>query len=220
MTHRFSRVAPASWLVLLLLLVLSLGCLASPALDANQWTHKTRSVWNKAVGLAQSKAHAVMMPAHLALALFSEPGGLASSVATKSQSDAKAIRAQLQKKVDSIPSQKPPPSEVRAGQLLLDVMQQALQLRDTSRDSHVAVDHVLLALTHDKTVGAILQSAGLTATKIANALTAVRGNKKVQSENAETTYEALEKYGVDLISLVRRSCSSIASAASHLPTRR
>jgi ATP-dependent Clp protease ATP-binding subunit ClpB len=75
----------------------------------------------------------------------------------------------------------------------------ALDLAATMKDDYVATEHLLIAIAGtESSAQKLLTDAGLTESGLRESLTAVRGNRRVTSEDAESTYEALEKYSVDL----------------------
>ena len=86
-----------------------------------------------------------------------------------------------------------------ASAALTRVLAKALELISEMGDDYVATEHLLLALTIvDTSVRPLLAEHGVTEDPLREAITAVRGNRKVTSQEAEATYEALEKYAVDL----------------------
>ena len=86
-----------------------------------------------------------------------------------------------------------------ASAALTRVLAKALDLMKEMGDDYVATEHLLLALAVvDSPVKTLLAEHGSTRTALRQAITAVRGNRKVTSQDAEATYEALEKYAVDL----------------------
>ena len=79
------------------------------------------------------------------------------------------------------------------------MLAQSLDLAGSMKDDYVATDHLLVAIaTVESPAQKVLTDAGLTADGLREAITAVRGNRRVTSESAEASYESLEKYSVDL----------------------
>ena len=68
-------------------------------------------------------------------------------------------------------------------------------------DSYIAQDHVLAALIKDSSIAAVLKEAGLTEEVIKTAIDQIRGNRRVDSKNAEQGFDALGKYATDLTAL-------------------
>ena len=71
-------------------------------------------------------------------------------------------------------------------------------------DDYVSTEHILLALTDDRSVSGILERNGVTHDAILQALTAIRGGQRITSQDPESTYKSLEKYGRDLTALARQ----------------
>lgn len=70
-------------------------------------------------------------------------------------------------------------------------------------DSYIAQDHIILALIQDSTISPILKEAGVTEATVKTAVTQTRGNRRVESKNAEQGFDALQKYAVDLTALAQ-----------------
>ena len=68
-------------------------------------------------------------------------------------------------------------------------------------DSYIAQDHILSALLKDPSIATVIKEAGLTEAVLKTAIDQVRGNRRVESKNAEQGFEALQKYAVDLTAL-------------------
>tara|TARA_R110002050_G_scaffold217218_4_gene353274 strand:- start:391 stop:2316 length:1926 start_codon:yes stop_codon:yes gene_type:complete len=83
----------------------------------------------------------------------------------------------------------------------LELFQKALKIQSEKGDTFLALDHILLACCDDKDVYQCMSSEGLTREKLQAATKEVRGNRKVNAATAESTYEALEKYGTDFTQL-------------------
>jgi ATP-dependent Clp protease ATP-binding subunit ClpA len=92
-------------------------------------------------------------------------------------------------------------SDLGLSSSIQNVIKSAQNLQLKSGDTHISVDHLLLALHEDKDVHQILEENGLTVGKMQTSISQVRGNKKITNDNGEATYEALSKYGTDLVTL-------------------
>ena len=68
-------------------------------------------------------------------------------------------------------------------------------------DSYIAQDHILLALIKDSSIAPVLKEAGLTENVLKTAIEQIRGNRRVDSKNAEQGFDALNKYATDLTAL-------------------
>jgi ATP-dependent Clp protease ATP-binding subunit ClpB len=103
--------------------------------------------------------------------------------------------------LDSLPKQQPPPESVYADSALREVLRGAQRFKKEQKDSFVAVDHLLRALLRDKKVALILKPLGVLAEGVDKKVQQIRGGRQVTGKQAEETYEALSKYGQDLVAL-------------------
>jgi ATP-dependent Clp protease ATP-binding subunit ClpB len=131
--------------------------------------------------------------------LWSDEAGLARSLCKKAGVDAQAVARGLQKLLVRQPVQDPPPPEVGLSNSLFKLLRAAQELQKSQGDSHLAIDHIISVLHQDKDVGAVLNENGLTKPKLEQAVKETRGGRKVDSKSAEDSYEALSKYGHDLV---------------------
>jgi ATP-dependent Clp protease ATP-binding subunit ClpB len=145
--------------------------------------------------LAQTKGHIEVTPLHLASVLFSDPNQLGVQLLQKAQVSGggthvtvEGVQESIAKALKKLPSQDPPPSDLRMSARFVKVLQAAQKLQKAQKDSHTAVDHLLLALYEDPDVSAALSSVGLTKRKMEDAAKAMRGTRKVTGMNAEATY--------------------------------
>jgi ATP-dependent Clp protease ATP-binding subunit ClpA len=83
----------------------------------------------------------------------------------------------------------------------LKVLREAQSLQKTMHDSYIAQDHILLALLKDPSISSVIKDTGLTEAALKTAIEQTRGNRRVESKNAEAGFDALQKYAVDLTAL-------------------
>lgn len=151
--------------------------------------------------LAKEQGHAMMLPIHIAVALFADEGGLANRMAEKAGADSKALTRNFNRKLNRIPSQYPAPDEVRLSPACSEVLNKATKLQGQNGDSHLSVDQLLLAVASDKEVAECFDASGLQKSRLEQAVKDTRGGRKVESAGAEDCFEALKKYAVDMVSL-------------------
>jgi ATP-dependent Clp protease ATP-binding subunit ClpB len=87
------------------------------------------------------------------------------------------------------------------GRAAQDVLNRAEKQAGTMRDDYVSTEHILMALTQDSSVKGVLERHGVTHDAILQALQSIRGGQRVTSQDPESTFQALEKYGRDLTAL-------------------
>jgi ATP-dependent Clp protease ATP-binding subunit ClpB len=173
-------------------------------LDPNTMTEKTRAALSAAQELAQSRRHAQVDPLHVAAALFDDADGLARRLAQKAGADPGAIATAIHRAIDELPQQNPAPAQTGFGADLMKVIQASQREQKARGDSHLAIEHLVIGLASDRRVGAVLTQNGLGRSQAVKAIDEVRKGHKVTSETAEQTYDALNKYGRDLVADARK----------------
>ena len=178
-------------------------------MDPNKLTQKAQEALQAASGIAARFGHQEVDDLHLLLALVQQDGGLIPRLLTKLQRPADVISAEAERWLARRPSVRGSgvdPARImitqRLNKLLMDSEAHAKRLKD----EYVSVEHLVQAmlLEQDKdSAGQLLRDLGVTSDKFLEALTAVRGNQRVQSANPEATYEALQRYGRDLVEEAR-----------------
>jgi ATP-dependent Clp protease ATP-binding subunit ClpB len=146
---------------------------------------------------------------HLALSLIEQEDGLALRLAEQAGASAPTLKARLEEELDRCPKVSGGATESgkvyvtqRLNRLLVKATDEAKRLSD----DYVSVEHLLLALADEgrrSPAGAILAELGLDRDRLLEALRAVRGNQRVTNDNPEVSYEALKKYGTDLVALAK-----------------
>ena len=169
----------------------------------DKFTNRSREAIEAAQLAATTAGNTATEPIHLLVALLLQPeeqGGVAASLVSKAGVDAPALVRAASAERDKLP--KVTGATVKqpgASPALTRVLAGALDLAQSMKDDYVASEHLLISLaTVESSARDVLAAAGLTADSLRAALTAVRGNRRVTSQDAEDSYEALEKYSVDL----------------------
>ena len=176
-------------------------------MDPNKLTMKSQEALTGAQDRARRLGHQQVGSEHLLLALLDQHDGLAPRLLQRLDVDAAALRAELQKDLDRKPKVSGSAGELGKIYVTAGLEQLLLRAEDEARalgDDYVSVEHLLLAALEGKDGAAqALAEAGLTRPPLLEALKTLRGAQRVTSNNPETSYEALEKYGVDLVAQAR-----------------
>ena len=167
---------------------------------AEKFTTRSREAIEAAQLAATTAGNTTTEPLHLLVALLRQEDGTARNLITKAGVDAAALTARAEQEMTGLPRASGATVQQPAGSAALTrVLAGALDLASSMKDEYVATEHLLIALaTVESSAQRVLTDAGLTADGLREGLTAVRGNRRVTSQDAESTYEALEKYSVDL----------------------
>ena len=174
-------------------------------MDMNRLTQKSQEALGDAQASASRYGHVEVDGEHLLLALLAQPDGLITRIFARLESDVEGLKTQVERELGRRPRQtggSSEPGRVYVTQRFRRLFQQAEEEAMRLKDDYVSVEHLALALLGegpDTHAGRILQAFNVTKEAFLDALTRVRGNQRVTSPEPEGIYEALEKYGVDLV---------------------
>ncbi|CAF1252716.1 unnamed protein product [Rotaria sp. Silwood1] len=158
---------------------------------------------NKAIGLAleyaQEQKHIELVPLHLAHVLIEDEQGLTRQLIKKAEFNVQEVQEAVESKLKKLSKQDPPPSKIYPNSSFMNVLKQAKKLSKQQKDSHAAIDHILASLYEDSDTASAFVSVGLSKKRMEEVIKQMRQNKHVTSSKAEQTYQALEKYGHDLV---------------------
>jgi ATP-dependent Clp protease ATP-binding subunit ClpB len=178
-------------------------------MDPNRLTLKTQEALHDAQTKALRYGHTEVDADHLLLALLEQPDGLIPRLLTRADLDTGALRADLERVLESRPRVSGPGAsngQVMVTRGLSQLLDEAEREAERLKDEYVSVEHVLLAMlaSPGKTgAGNLLRERGAERERLLEILTQVRGAQRVTSATPESSYEALEKYGQDLVSAAR-----------------
>jgi ATP-dependent Clp protease ATP-binding subunit ClpB len=177
-------------------------------MNPNQLTQKSAQAITAAQSLAVQNGNSQLAQIHLLCALLSQEGGFLPRVLSTAGVDSDGLLSAALEQADLLPKVSGPGRE--AGKIYIsNEVDRALDRaeKDASRlgDEFVSVEHLLLALIEqpDADLRALFKRFSVDANRVLQALASVRGNTRVTSDNPEATYEALKKYGYDLVERAR-----------------
>ena len=179
-------------------------------MNMNQFTQKTIEALQSAQRLAVEYSNQAVEQEHILAALAQQSDGLIPQMLTKMNVDPGTFFAAAVEKVSALPrvtgSGRDPDKVYISGDLdraLNAAEDQAKQMKD----EYISVEHVFLGILQrpGKAAGELLRQFGITQEKFMQQLSAVRGNQRVTSDNPEETYNALEKYGTDLVAAAKQN---------------
>ncbi|MDQ6797721.1 MAG: AAA family ATPase, partial [Actinomycetota bacterium] len=178
-------------------------------MDINRLTQKSQEALHDAQTKALRSGHTEVDGEHLLAALLEQPDGLASRLISQAGADPDLLRVDIEAELARRPRVTGPaagPGQVAVTQRLARLLDTAEREAQRLKDEYVSVEHLLIALIDEgpeSTGGRRLQERGLTRDRFLQALTTIRGNQRVTSAMPEVAYEALEKYGRDLVADAR-----------------
>ncbi len=179
-------------------------------MDMNKLTEHAQGVIASAQSCAIEHSHPQIEPEHLLYALIHQEDGLTGRILRKVDAPVEQFRKDVDRILTEIPSVSGPGAE--AGKIYISHQTQRILVKaeDEARrmgDEYVSVEHILLSLVDtdpNSRIGKMIKNCGIDREKVLKALTSIRGNQRITSSNPESTYEALKKYGRDLVEEARR----------------
>ncbi len=175
-------------------------------MNAQKYTQKSLEIIQNAQTIAIEHDNMQLEEAHLLLALLDAEGGLIPSLLEKMNVSVAALRAGAVRAVDDIPHVTGPGRDADKIYVSPEVDKDfvaAEKLAETMKDEYVSVEHLFLILLNSKTLAPVFGSAGVKKDAFLTALEEVRGGMRVTSDSPEDTYDALNKYGTDLVQQAR-----------------
>ena len=178
-------------------------------MDMNKFTQKSQEALSEAQNTATRYNNQQVEVEHLALALV-EQEGLVSDLLQRGGVEIKSYKDALIAEVKKIPQVSGPgsqPGQVYVTQRLNSLLVKAQDLASKMQDEYVSVEHLFLSLMEEPQstgVGRVNRQFRIDKDKILSLLTQVRGHQRVTSANPEGTYDALKKYGRDLVEEARK----------------
>lgn len=178
-------------------------------MDIQKFTQKSQESLQKAQELAIEHGHQDVDVEHLALALLKQDGGIVPRLIDKMDLDRKRVEAAVEQELRKRPSVSGSgfdPSKIFISQRLSKMLLEAQNEAKRLKDDYVSVEHLFSEILKDQFGGNVaraLKAAGVTRDQFLKALAEIRGNQRVQSADPEGTYEALQKYGRDLVAAAR-----------------
>ena len=174
-------------------------------------TQKVQEALKAAQQEAARRNHQAIDSPHVLAALLAQEDGLAPRVVEKAGASAADLRAKAEELLARIPSVSGPGSATEQGKVYVsqELSRVLAAAEETARrmgDEYVSVEHVLLAMVAEAKASGVaeaLRRAGVTESAVLAALKSVRGNQHVTSDTPEEKYEALKKYGTDLVALAK-----------------
>jgi len=171
-------------------------------MNLNNFTIKSQEVIQKAVEIAQGYSHQAVEPAHLLRAILDEGENITGFLLRKLGVNPGTFDAVLNRMLDSMP-------KVSGGEQYLSnaanrVLQKALEYSKAMGAQFVSVEHILLGLVAaGAQVGQLMKDAGITEKELKQAIAELRKGAKVDSQTAEDTYNALNRFAINLNEMAR-----------------
>ena len=177
-------------------------------MNAEKLTQMSMDAVRKAQSIAVMNSNQLILPIHLLAGLIKQENGLIPQLIRKMNKDPQILESEIDKKIGALPKV----TGSGSGNLGLSgeldrVMTSAEDIAAKMKDDFVSVEHLMLSViaSRDKDTSQLLEAFGITRDSFLTALMSVRGNTRVTSENPESTYDVLAKYGQELVELARKN---------------
>ncbi|MEG1428987.1 MAG: Clp protease N-terminal domain-containing protein, partial [Hydrogenoanaerobacterium sp.] len=172
-------------------------------------TQKSQQALTQAQQIALENQNMQIEPEHLLYAMLDQEEGLIPRLFTKMGIDVDNALSVIDTAVSKIPGVSGPgrePDKIYVSQAVDGILNTAEKKAKSMKDEYVSVEHIFMAFFEKQTpqIKEIFKSLGVEEHKFLEALQAVRSTNKVVSDNPEATYEALKKYGYDLVERARQ----------------
>ena len=173
-------------------------------MDFSRYTNKAQSAVLKAQSLAGERNHSAIEPVHVFLSLLEQDEGLVPRIIQKIGAQPADLHAELTRMLDNLPRANQPNSAIGVGRSAVQVFTAAENEAKKMRDEYTSTEHLLLALAKGGDTSSILQRSGIEYDDILQALQSIRGRQRITSQDPESTYESLAKFGRDLTADARQ----------------
>ena len=178
-------------------------------MDMQPFTQTSRDALGEAQTLALRMGHQEMDTGHLAVALATQEHGLVPKLLQRLKIDPTQYASAISRELGKRPSVSGPgaSAQIAVTQRLGQVLIKARDLARQMKDEYVSVEHLFLALVEEdkhSPLGQVNEEFKLHKNDLLNVLAEVRGSQRVTSDNPEDTYEALTKYGLDMVEEARQ----------------
>jgi ATP-dependent Clp protease ATP-binding subunit ClpB len=171
----------------------------------DKFTVKSQEAVQAAQQYAESKGNRQLVPLHLLHALLAEPDGVPRALLQKIGVNFAQLTKTLDSELGRLPSSSGSNVPLSGSSEIMQVFDAAQKLATQMQDSFVSTEHLLLALTQvEDPAKKLLALNGIEESDVLSALKAVRGGTQVTDQNPEEKYQALKKYGKDLVELARQ----------------
>lgn len=175
-------------------------------MNIEKYTQKMQGAILDSQSIANSYGHQQLEIAHVHYAIISDSDGLIPKLLEAMNVDINSLKADLKSDLEKLPKVSGSSAQLYMSSELNNVLTKAEKIASDFKDEYVSVEHLYLAIldSNNQEVGRLMTKYGINKDEFMKALTMVRGNQRVTSQNPEDTYDALNKYGTDLVDAARK----------------
>ncbi len=177
-------------------------------IDFNRLTDYTKEIIYASQQIMYRYHNSQLEPLHIMLAIAEDNEGIAKDYCSELKINTDNFKHQIVNEISQLPQVQSsnPNQQLYLSQITNTMFDMAQENADSLKDSFISIEHILMAMTElqNSKIQQILSNNKINKSSILNAMKKVRGNRKVDSKNAEDSYKALEKYSTDLTAMARK----------------
>ena len=175
-------------------------------MNLNKYTHRAQEAILEAQNLAKTNNHSQIEPLHLLAALLGQEDGVVPQIVNRIGVNARQLATEVAQALARLPRAFGATAQVTLSREVSEIVREAEAVAAQLKDEYVSTEHLFLALTRAAEQVrslVLLTNAGITPDNVLQALSTIRGGQRVTSQDPESTYDALAKYGRDLTKMAR-----------------
>ena len=174
-------------------------------MNIEKYTQNAQQAVMDCQNIAISEGHQMLDGEHLHMALLMQKDGLIPKLLKYLNVDPTAVIADVEEQLEKLPKVSGAADNMYSSRRLSQLLMRAEKIAEEFKDEYVSVEHLYIALLEEKGTPSakIFAKYNITKNKFLEALSKVRGNQRVTSQNPEDNYDALNKYGRDLVEMAR-----------------
>ena len=174
-------------------------------MNLEKYTQNAQGAIMDCQNIAIEEGHQQLEAEHLHLALIMQQDGLIPKLLKFMEINVGAVIGDLEEEMEKLPKVTGGADNMYSSRRLSQILMKAEKIAEEFKDEYVSVEHMYLALLEEKGTPSskIFKKYGITKNKFLEALEKVRGNQRVTSQNPEDNYDALNKYGRDLVEMAK-----------------
>lgn len=177
-------------------------------MNVNKFTQKSLEAISSAQSIAAENQNQQIEAVHLLWAILNQENGVGYELFIKMGIDAAALKDTVLRKINEMPKVYVGGREQGKVYVSAEVdkaLSDAEKTAERMKDEYVSVEHIIISLFDCKDTSEIFKTFGVEKNKLLKALSEIRGNTRVTTDSPESTYDALKKYGSDLVELARQN---------------
>jgi ATP-dependent Clp protease ATP-binding subunit ClpB len=173
-------------------------------MDLNRFTTKAQEALVASQNLALEYNHNAIEPVHILYSLLTQQEGVVPEIINKIGAPLNAMVNEAERKLAAMPQVHGTNTQPSLSRATMQALNNAEKQAARMKDEYTSAEHLLMALVDEGSTADILKRQRINHEAILKALTSIRGSQRITSQNPESTYQSLEKFGRDLTAMARQ----------------